>query len=117
VTQRQVVDCVRKQIGKPYILYTAGPNSFDCSGLAYYCHNNAIPRACKAQASGNGKSIKKANVQAGDLMFWNCDGSGTPSHTTICVGNGKMIHAPNKGQNVKEVTYKGNAYWEPISKK
>ena len=112
VTQKAVIDCVRKQLGKPYIYGTAGPSSFDCSGLAYYCHNSGIPRTASAQAAGNGKSIAKANVQSGDLMFWNTSGSGV-SHTTICSGSGKMIHAPKTGDVVKEVSYKGNSYWEP----
>ena len=112
VTQRQVIDCARNQIGKPYVYGAAGPNSFDCSGLAYYCHNSGIPRTASAQASGNGRTIAKGSVQPGDLMFWNTMGSGV-GHTTICSGNGKMIHAPTSGQNVKEVTYKGNNYWEP----
>ena len=112
VSQRQVIDCVRNQIGKPYVYGAAGPNSFDCSGLAYYCHNSAIPRTASAQAAGSGITIAKGSVQPGDLMFWNTMGSGV-GHTTICSGNGKMIHAPTTGQNVKEVTYKGNNYWEP----
>ena len=112
VTQRQVIDCARNQLGKPYVYGAAGPNSFDCSGLAYYCHNSGIPRTASAQASGNGRTIAKGSVQPGDLMFWNTMGSGV-GHTTICSGNGKMIHAPTSGQNVKEVTYKGNNYWEP----
>ena len=73
VTQTQVLNCARKQIGKPYAFNAAGPDKFDSSGLAYYCHNNAIPRECKAQALGNGQSIKKTDIQPGDLMFWNCD--------------------------------------------
>ena len=112
VTQRQVIDCARNQLGKPYVYGAAGPNSFDCSGLAYYCHGNAIPRTASAQAYGSGKTIGKNSVQPGDLMFWNTMGDGV-GHTTICSGSGKMIHAPTSGQNVKEVTYKGNNYWEP----
>ena len=46
-------------------------------------------------------------------MFWTTDGSGSVSHTTIYIGNGKMIHAPTTGQNVKEVASSSN-YWDPI---
>ena len=112
VTQRQVIDCARNQLGKPYVYGAAGPNSFDCSGLAYYCHGSSIPRTAAAQSAGSGKTIKKANVQPGDLMFWNTSGNGV-SHTTICSGNGNMIHAPKTGDVVKEVAYKGNSYYEP----
>ena len=112
VSQSQVISCVRQQLGKPYVYGAAGPNSFDCSGLAYYCHGSSIPRTAAAQSAGSGKTIKKANVQPGDLMFWNTSGNGV-SHTTICSGNGNMIHAPKTGDVVKEVAYKGNSYYEP----
>ena len=112
VSQSQVISCVRQQLGKPYVYGAAGPNSFDCSGLAYYCHGSSIPRTAAAQSAGSGKTINKANVQPGDLMFWNTSGNGV-SHTTICSGNGNMIHAPKTGDVVKEVAYKGNSYYEP----
>ena len=111
ITQNAVVNCARKQVGKPYGTGAAGPDKFDSSGLAYYCHNRAIPRVSIDQ-SKKGIKVSKAKVKKGDLMFWNTNGKGV-SHTTICVGNGKMIYAPQPGQNVKQVMYKGNAYWEP----
>ena len=112
VSQKEVVRCVKNQLGKPYVYGGAGPDSFDCSGLAYYCHNKGIPRTASAQASGSGKSVSYANVKEGDLMFWNTSGSGV-SHTSICVGGGQMIHAPKPGDKVKQVTYLGNSYWVP----
>ena len=114
VSQSQVLSCVRNQIGKPYVSGGIGPNSFDCCGLAYYCHNKGIPNGPSYQASGNGIPIPKYKVQPGDLMFWRCDDSNKNAitHTSICTGNGKMIHAPKPGDVVKEVQYKGVDYWE-----
>ena len=111
VTQNAVVNCAKKQIGKPYANFAAGPNSFDSSGLAYYCHNKAIPRSSIDQ-SKKGIAVSKDNVKPGDLMFWNTSGSGV-SHTSICIGDGYMIHAPQPGQKVKKVMYRGTGYWEP----
>ena len=111
VSQKDVVRCVKEQKGKPYVYGAAGPDSFDCSGLAYYCHNKQIPRTASAQSSGSGKSISKGNLQAGDLMFWNTGGNGV-SHTTIYIGNGRMIHAPKTGDVVKEVD-SSSSYWDP----
>ena len=111
VTQKEVVRCAKDQKNKPYARGGTGPDSFDCSGLAYYCHNYEIPRTSGAQSSGNGQSISKSNLEAGDLMFWNTDGSGV-SHTSIYIGDGQMIHAPKPGDYVKEVP-SSSSYWDP----
>ena len=111
VSQKKVIRCAKDQIGKPYSWGGYGPDSFDCSGLAYYCHNYEIPRVASDQSRGNGKSISKSNLKGGDLMFWNTDGSGV-SHTSIYIGGGKMIHAPKPGDYVKEVP-SSSSYWDP----
>ena len=110
VSQKEVVRCVKKQLGKPYVYGAAGPDSFDCSGLAYYCHNQGIPRVASDQSRG-GKAVSKSNLLAGDLMFWNTSGSGV-SHTTVYVGGGQMIHAPKTGDVVKQVA-SSSSYWDP----
>ena len=37
-TRTCIVDCARNQIGKPYVLATEGPDTFNCSGLVMYCY-------------------------------------------------------------------------------
>jgi len=37
----KIVEITIQQIGKPYVLGTAGPNAFDCSGLVNYSYYNA----------------------------------------------------------------------------
>ena len=103
VTQKQVIDCVRNQLGKPYVYGEAGPDSFDNAGLAFYCHNSAIPRIERAIAYGSGQSITNIDsVQPGDLMFWYVGENF--GYLSICSGDGKMIYVQT-GENVKEVTY------------
>ena len=34
-----VITTLKAQLGKPYKLSTEGPNTFDCSGLVWYCFN------------------------------------------------------------------------------
>ena len=111
VSQKEVVRCANDQIGKPYSSGGVGPDEFDCSGLAYYCHGKAIPRVSSAQASGSGQSIAYKDVQPGDLMFWDTEGKGSVTHTTICIGGGEMIHAPKPNDKVKKATYLNNSYW------
>ena len=41
----------KKQLGKKYVYGTAGPDTFDCSGLTTYVYKNALgislPRSAK----------------------------------------------------------------------
>ena len=36
-----IVSCAKSKVGYPYVFGEAGPNSFDCSGLALFCHKQA----------------------------------------------------------------------------
>ena len=98
-----VVNMVKRQVGKPYVYGASGPNSFDCSGLMYYCYKNAagitLNRSSAAQAS-NGRYVSKSNLQPGDLVFFN-SGTNRIRHVGMYVGNGQFIHAPSPGKSVK----------------
>ncbi len=107
----KVVSAVKAQVGKPYVYGAAGPNSFDCSGLTYYCYKKAgvyLNRSSRDQAS-NGKYVSKSNLKAGDLIFFN---SGTKSirHVGMYVGNGKFIHSPSPGKKVKYESLSSSYY-------
>jgi len=98
-----VLNMVKRQVGKPYVYGAAGPNSFDCSGLMYYCYKNAagitLNRTSVGQAS-NGRYVSKSNLQPGDLVFFN-SGTNRIRHVGMYVGNGQFIHAPSPGKSVK----------------
>lgn len=107
----KIVALVKKQLGKPYEWGAEGPNSFDCSGLTYYVykqHGITLPRSSKAQ-SQKGKTISKSNLQAGDLVFFNTNGSGV-SHVGIYIGNGNMIHSTKPGDVVKTTSINSSYY-------
>jgi hypothetical protein len=38
-TAKKIIALLTQQIGKPYEWSKSGPNSFDCSGMLYYCYN------------------------------------------------------------------------------
>lgn len=109
----KVLRLAEEQIGKPYVYGSAGPNSFDCSGLTYYVFKNGaditLPRNSSAQATV-GQFVSKSNLEAGDLVFFNTSGGGI-SHVGIYVGNNEMIHAPSSGKNVQKVKI-NQSYWE-----
>ncbi|WP_308556699.1 C40 family peptidase [uncultured Lactobacillus sp.] len=98
-----VVKLAKKQIGKPYIWGATGPYGFDCSGLTTYVYKNAInktlPRTTYGQITlGKSVAVSTKKLKKGDLLFWG------NSHVGIYVGNGKFVHAPAPGQNVKTQT-------------
>ena len=96
-----IVNTAKKYLGVPYVWGGTSPKGFDCSGLVQYvCSQNGIsvPRVAASQ-KGAGKSVSRANLQPGDLVFFG--NGGRISHVGIYVGNGNMIHAPQTGDVVK----------------
>ena len=114
VSGSSIVSTARSKLGCSYVYGAAGPDTFDCSGLTTWVfqqHGIYLSRTASAQSNG-GTYVAYANLQPGDLVFFNTSGSGV-SHVGIYTGNGKMIHAPKTGDVVKEVTIHNNSYWTP----
>jgi cell wall-associated NlpC family hydrolase len=87
------------QLGKPYRWGSAGPNSYDCSGLALAAWHTAgvrLPHNA-ARQYGSMAHISRAELRPGDLIFY----YGRISHVGVYIGHGKMIHAPEYGENVR----------------
>lgn len=99
----------RSMIGQPYVFGGEAPGGFDCSGLMVYAFRQAgitLPRTSYAQF-GVGVPVSRANVQAGDLVFFNASGPGA-SHVGIATSNATAISATTHG--VMEHTI-GGPYW------
>lgn len=87
------------EIGKPYVWGAVGPTAYDCSGLmqtAFRAGGIALPRV-SIQQSGVGQQITRAEVRAGDLIFY----YQPVHHVAMAVDNFRAVHAPSFGQNVK----------------
>ena len=96
----EVVNYAYKFLGKPYVYGAAGPNAFDCSGLTQYIYNKfgiGLSRTTYTQV-GEGTKVNRSDLQAGDLVFFNTEGS--ISHVGIYIGGGEFIHAPRTGKPV-----------------
>lgn len=96
----EVVNYAYKFLGKPYVYGATGPNAFDCSGLTQYVYNKFgvnISRTTYTQVN-EGTKVNKNDLKAGDLVFFNTEGS--ISHVGIYIGNGEFIHAPRSGKPV-----------------
>ncbi|WP_381794826.1 NlpC/P60 family protein [Streptomyces niveus] len=104
----KVLAFARAQIGKPYVWGATGPSSYDCSGLTGAAWKEAgvqLPRTTWDQVKV-GKRVATADLLPGDLVFFYDD----ISHVGIYKGDGKMIHAPKPGANVREESI----YYMPI---
>lgn len=98
--QKKLVDYVRAQVGDAYVWGAEGPNSFDCSGLTMMAYRQvgiSLPHHSATQAT-LGKAVSRANLQAGDLIFW----YSPVSHVSMYIGNGMMVHARNTAVGVVE---------------
>jgi peptidoglycan DL-endopeptidase CwlO len=99
----------RREIGVPYVFGGTGAGGFDCSGLVQWAFRQAgvaLPRTSYSQYTV-GVAVSQSAIQAGDLVFWDTDGSGA-SHVGIATGAGTAISATTHG--VLEHTIAG-AYW------
>ena len=95
-TGANIVEYAKSKLGCKYVWGATGPNTFDCSGLTSWCHKQvgiSIPRTSGEQRK-SGTSISKEDALPGDIVCF--DG-----HVGIYVGDGQMIHAPNKNKPVQ----------------
>ncbi|GGK21550.1 hypothetical protein GCM10010124_12540 [Pilimelia terevasa] len=95
----------RRQLGKPYLLNSEGPDTFDCSGLimmAYRAAGYGLPRVAAQQyAATAGKRADPMALLPGDLLFFNLTTDPAAiHHVALYLGGGLMIHAPQPGQQV-----------------
>lgn len=103
-----VVDIALAQVGKGYVFATAGPNTFDCSGLVTYSYGQmgiSITHSSQAQyniVAGKGHLVYSTSyLSPGDLVFWGHGGSGSAIyHVGIYIGGGQYVHASSPGVGV-----------------
>jgi cell wall-associated NlpC family hydrolase len=110
-TAGKILSYAEAQLGKPYVFGAAGPDSFDCSGLAmmaYRAAGIAIPRTSQAQWAW-GRRVPASQVQPGDLVFFSgSDGTpAAPGHVGIVLDPAAhtMINAYTTSFPVEEDTY------------
>jgi len=92
----------QSRIGAPYRYGGSGPDAFDCSGLVSYAYRQigvAVPRTA-AQQFAAATPVKRGELRPGDLVFFRLD-SREVSHVGIYAGDGRFVHAPQRGGNVR----------------
>jgi cell wall-associated NlpC family hydrolase len=111
-----VVIAAMSFIGVPYRPGgSSGDGSgFDCSGFTRHVFalslGLGLPRSADEQATARGLvHVDKADLRPGDLVFFNTL-KRTFSHVGIYIGEGRFIHAPKTGSEVRIETMR-HAYW------
>lgn len=113
-TVRKIINFAERQLGKAYGWGTDGPDTFDCSGLAFAAYQAAGLSANiggrqsttgywnGGQGLDNLYAVKKDQLKVGDMVFFD---NGTtdeqPAHMGIYYGDGQMIVAPKSGQVIQ----------------
>lgn len=92
-----------KMVGRPYRFGGASPSAgFDCSGLVQYSFRHAgvkLPRSTEEQLRTSSR-VSRSSLRPGDLVFFDQDGKKN-SHVGIYLGDGRFVHAPSSGKNVR----------------
>jgi len=92
---------------------TSEEKGFDCSGFVRYMYEKSVglvlPRRAEEQAKVT-EEINRSELKPGDLVFFNTM-KRTFSHVGIYIGDGKFIHAPRPGKDVR-VDDMREAYWQ-----
>lgn len=95
----RVVLFALRQVGKPYVYATAGPDTFDCSGLtkrAYAEIGIGMPHFSGAQLA-LGIPVPPTALRAGDLLTYGPDGA---DHVAMYVGAGIDVEARGRAYGV-----------------
>lgn len=105
-----VIDIALAQVGKEYVYGTAGPNTFDCSGLVSYSYAQvgySITHWSQGQfnlVQSKGHLVRSASsLKPGDLVFWGYSATSI-YHVGIYIGGGRYVHASMPGVGVVTAT-------------
>jgi cell wall-associated NlpC family hydrolase len=102
-------------LGVPYRLGgSSAEQGFDCSGFTRYVFEHSIglvlPRRAHEQATQAGLApVARNELKPGDLVFFNTMRRAF-SHVGIYIGDGRFIHAPASGGEVRVEDMRA-AYW------
>lgn len=103
-------------IGSPYRYGGASPaTGFDCSGLIRYVYREAagidLPRTSAELSALQTPKPAQSALQPGDLVLFRLRGGRKVNHAGIYVGDGRFVHAPSNGGQVR-LDRLDDRYWQ-----
>ncbi|MDR1640432.1 MAG: C40 family peptidase [Clostridiales bacterium] len=110
------VEYAKQFMGTPYVW--GGTNlsrGVDCSGFVYsvYKHFGITLNRTSRSMPNDGYRVKKADLQKGDLVFFDTSGSnnGAISHVGMYIGNGQFIHSSSGKKRGVTISSLGDSYY------
>ncbi|MCA1041642.1 C40 family peptidase [Bacillus infantis] len=107
----KAINVAKNNLGIPYKWGGITKSGFDCSGLVKYSYNIAGRTLPRTASDMYKKGTKVSALSPGDLMFFAPYKGANPTHVSIYMGSGKMIHAASS--RGVSVSYTNNTYWQP----
>lgn len=111
----RLIKAASSKLGCRYVLGAKGPNRFDCSGLAYWCLNQAGVRtgymtSYAWRTTNKFRRIKSmGDIRRGDIIIYKL--GATRGHVGIALGGGMMIDASSSKGKVVKRSYQ-TSYWK-----
>jgi cell wall-associated NlpC family hydrolase len=111
----KIVEVAKEKLGHKYVWGASGTKgTYDCSSFTKFCYKKNgvdIPRTSIMQ-SKYGKFVKRAELQKGDLIFFDTSKrrKGYVNHVGIYLGDNKFIHASSARKKVI-ITSLGKAFY------
>jgi cell wall-associated NlpC family hydrolase len=100
----RAVAIAAQYLGVPYRWGGASPmTGFDCSGLTMFAYGQLGIRLTHYTGAqiNEGTPVLPAQLQPGDLVFFDAGAFGVPGHEGMYIGGGLFIQAPHTGDVVK----------------
>jgi uncharacterized protein YraI len=109
-----LVNIALAQVGKRYVWGGNGPDVYDCSGLMVFSARKALgislPRTAAEQAF-SGVHVDRADLQPGDLVFFENTYMPGITHVGIFIGNNRWVTAEDEQNGVTILTLDA-PYWQ-----
>jgi cell wall-associated NlpC family hydrolase len=101
---REIVMYAMGLIDVGYVFGGKNPEAgLDCSGMVSFIYRSAVNmdlRGSAADIAKRGHAIDRADLQVGDLVFFNT--MNRPySHVGIYIGDGRFVHAPSSHGRIR----------------
>ena len=94
---QRVLNYAVAQVGKPYKFFTAGPGSFDCSGLTKAAFAQVgvdlVHHSASQARQGRPVDFTREAIRPGDLVFMSTRGAKVINHVGIAVNANTLVQA------------------------
>lgn len=111
-----VLDLGRSLIGTRYRYGgTSVQSGFDCSGFVGYLFREEVglelPRSTREMIKLDAPKVARADLEPGDLIFFNDRGRGRVSHAGIYLGDDQFIHSSSSRSGGVRIDSLDDSYW------